>query len=245
MRTADPSIIHRDRARAHGHSAVCSQFAPPIYSIGMDARPRWAIACRCRVRAREGCGRWAPAHGVRARSPRVTSLSPLARRTTEAAAGRPLNYAPRPVSSAYAYAALPLPWLQNRALCMHAALSQSQTQTRLNAALAPRPAWPSLSHALVAVAGIPLPAVGFCATGSAAARYLPLFIFLSRQGSTTSGRVSVAARLDARIDAPTSPARPAARVQCQASECSRDHQYMFGFCHCGHPPMTPLVARTT
>lgn len=160
----------------------------------------------------------------------------------------PPNYAPdqsvqrtRPRSACRP----PSPWLQNRALCMHAALSQSQTQTRLNAALAPRPAWPSLSHALVAVAGIPLPAVGFCATGSAAARYLPLFIFLSRQGSTTSGRVSVAARLDARIDAPTSPARPAARVQCQASECSRDHQYMFGFCHCGHPPMTPLVARTT
>lgn len=32
------------------------------------------------------------------------------------------------------------------------------------------------------------------------------------------------------------PPRPAARVQCQASECSRDHQYMFGFCHCGHHP---------
>lgn len=55
----------------------------------------------------------------------------------------PPNYAPdqsvqrtRPRSACRP----PSPWLQNRALCMHAALSQSQTQTRLNAALAPRPA---------------------------------------------------------------------------------------------------------
>lgn len=156
----------------------------------------------------------------------------------------PPNYAPdqsvqrtRPRSACRP----PSPWLQNRALCMHAALSQSQTQTRLNAALAPPPGphgrrsrmhWsPSRESRCRQWASAPqvLPV-------EAAARYLPLFIFLSRQGSTTSGRVSVAARLDARIDAPTSPARPAARVQCQASECSRDHQYMFGFCHCGHHP---------
>lgn len=243
MRTADPSIIHRDRARP-----LCCLL--PVRPHLLDRYGRaGAVSARGRAagdgRPRTACGR-----GRRASRPFPPS---------RAGAGppRPLQVAPqlcpRPVSSAYAPAqrlppslpmapkpgpvhargAVPIPNPNPAQRCAGSPPGPHGRRSRMH--------WsPSRESRCRQWASAPqvLPV-------EAAARYLPLFIFLSRQRSTTSGRVSVAARLDARIDAPTSPARPAARVQCQASECSRDHQYMFGFCHCGHPPMTPLVARTT
>ena len=171
-------------------------------------------SCRCRVRAREGCGRWAPAHGVRPRSPRVTSLSPP--HPTPGPPPRPLH--PIMADPSVQRTRLPPsshpPWLQNRTLCMHAALSQLPTRARpAGSTLRPR-ASPSLSHEVVAVAGIPLAGRGllrhrFCPSRRARAciHYLLVFIFCpDNDRSTTSGRVRGP---DARIDAPTSAAVPA------------------------------------
>jgi hypothetical protein len=174
--------MHAPRCPAPGHGAP-----PPCRS-----RHAGAVSARGRAagdgRPRTACGR-----GRRASRPF------RARTTTEAAAS---NYV-RPVSSTYAPAAfLPPhpPWLQNRTLCMHAALSQLPTRARPAGStlrwlpLRPR-ASPSLSHEVVAVAGIPLAGRGllrhrFCPSRRARAciHYLLVFIFCpDNDRSTTSG----------------------------------------------------------
>lgn len=132
----DPSI-----GIGHGNTATPTLHlhAPvrcaPIYWIGMDARHRCPAPghgrrpCRSR-RAGAVSARERAAGDGRPRSPRVTSLSGFPPTPRPDHRGRCRSHAPQPQlcpTRQFNVRAcrLPLPpWLQNRTLCMHAALSQ-------------------------------------------------------------------------------------------------------------------------
>lgn len=170
MRTADPSIIHRDRARPlccllpvrAPHLLDRYGRTPPLADRVPVPCPRAGGLREMGARARRAgavAARHVPFPPSRAGPPRPLQVAPL-------------QLCPRPVSSAYAYAALPSSPMAPKPGPVHARGAvpipiPNPNPAQRCAGSPARPAWPSLSHALVAVAGIPLPAVGFCATGSA------------------------------------------------------------------------------
>lgn len=168
MRTADPSIIHRDRARPlccllpvraphlldrYGRTPPLGDRVPVpcprargLREMGARARRAGAVAAR-----HVPFPPRAPDHRGRCRSP--PQLCPPTSQFSVRVCRPPPPMAPKP-GPVHARGAVPIP-IPNPNPAQRCAGSPA------------RPAWPSLSHALVAVAGIPLPAVGFCATGSA------------------------------------------------------------------------------